>query len=48
MGKSTADQIRQEIIDMNRQMREIEADMERLQGDFDSNKEAFKTSKEYV
>lgn len=48
LGQGGADQIRTEILDMQGQVRAIEGEMERLQGDFQNNETIFKESKNYV
>ena len=48
MGAGGADQIRTEILDMQSQVRSIEGEMERLQGDFQNSETIFKESKNYV
>ena len=48
MGNDQADQIRNEILDMSRRIRELEGESERIQGDFERNETIFKESKNYV
>ena len=48
MGDDQAEQIRNEILDMSRKLREFEAETERMQGDFTRNETIFKESKNYV